>query len=111
VRAQWQTDLIFEGYPQEDWVTAQRYQSAPWAELLDLWQAYNLHLARVMAAVPSEIRLAPHTRHNLDVVAFVRPSADQPVTLDYFMDDYVAHLKHHLRQIEALGVTDQLLTG
>jgi hypothetical protein len=24
---------------------------------------------------------------------------DRPVTLDYFMDDYVGHLKHHLRQI------------
>jgi hypothetical protein len=25
--------------------------------------------------------------------------AKQPVTLDYFVRDYVAHLKHHLAQI------------
>lgn len=24
---------------------------------------------------------------------------DKPATLDYFMSDYVAHLKHHLAQI------------
>jgi hypothetical protein len=26
-------------------------------------------------------------------------SRDAPVTLDYFMEDYVGHLKHHLNQI------------
>jgi hypothetical protein len=25
--------------------------------------------------------------------------ADQPVTLDYFVRDYIAHLEHHLAQI------------
>jgi len=28
-------------------------------------------------------------------------SRDTPVTLDYFMEDYVGHLKHHLNQIFA----------
>lgn len=102
VRARWQEDLVFTGYAQDDWVAAQDYRSAPWHDLLDLWLAYNLHLARVMESVPEPLRLAPHTRHNLDQLAWQPVPRDQPATLDYFMADYVDHLKHHLRQIEAL---------
>ena len=36
----------------------------------------------------------------LDRVAFRSPPSDGPVTLDWFMLDYVEHRKHHLRQIE-----------
>ena len=102
VRARWQEDLVFAGYEQEAWVEAQRYRDAPWVELLDLWRAYNLHLARVMAAVPDAVRLRAHTRHNLDQLAFKPVASGEPATLDYFMRDYVDHLHHHLRQIEAL---------
>jgi hypothetical protein len=106
VRARWQDDLIFSGYDQDGWVAEQRYQDAPWAELITLWEAYNLHLARVMRAVPAEVRLRQHTRHNLDVLAWRRVEPEQPATLDSFMRDYVDHLHHHLRQIDALGFGD-----
>lgn len=103
VRAQWQDDLVFTGYDQEAWVSSQRYQDAPWAELLTLWEAYNRHLARVMRAVPEAVRLRQHTRHNLDELAWQRVACGQPTSLDDFMRDYVDHLKHHVRQIDALG--------
>lgn len=102
VRARWQKDLVFDGYAQDDWVAAQDYRSAPWHELLDLWLSYNLHVARVMAGVPEHVRVAPHARHNLDQLAWQPVPQGQPATLDYFMEDYVSHLKHHLRQIAAL---------
>lgn len=102
VRARWQDDLMFAGYDQDAWVSAQAYGTAPWAELLDLWAAYNWHLARVMRAVPEAIRLRPHGRHNLDELAWRPIPRDRPATLDEFMRDYVAHLQHHVRQIEAL---------
>jgi hypothetical protein len=102
VRAQWQDDLVFNGYKQAEWVTAQRYQTAPWLELLELWAAFNHHLARVMRATPEEVRLRLHTRHNLDKLAWQPVPADQPASLDYFMRDYVGHLKHHLRQIDEM---------
>jgi hypothetical protein len=103
VRAQFQDDLVFPGYAQDDWVAAQRYREAPWQELVELWRAYNLHLARVMEAVPEEIRLRPRSTHNLDRIAWVAIPVDQPASLDYFMQDYVTHLKHHLRQIFGSG--------
>ncbi len=99
VRAQWQDDLVFQGYAQDGWVAAQRYQEAPWTETVMLWAQFNRHLARVMDAVPDEIRLRPRPRHNLHQLAWQPVPETEPATLDYFMRDYVGHLKHHLRQI------------
>jgi hypothetical protein len=72
--------------------------------LIDLWLAFNLHISRVMRAVPEAVRMRAHARHNLDDIASRAPAHGQPATLDYFMDDYVFHLKHHLHQLEGLGV-------
>lgn len=102
VRATWQDDLVFAGYDQDRWVAVQQYNAAPWTEILDLWLAFNLQIARVMRAIPPDIRMRAHTRHNLDEVAFTPQLKDAPATLDFFMRDYVAHLHHHVRQIDAL---------
>lgn len=99
VRAVWMTDLVFPGYEQDGWVELQRYQEVSWNELLDLWVAFNGHVARVMAAVPEAVRRKVHTRHNLDQVAFQVEQAVASPTLEFFMLDYVAHLEHHLRQV------------
>jgi hypothetical protein len=100
VRALFQDDLVFPGYAQDAWVSAQRYRDAPWPELLELWRSFNLHIARVMEAAPPEQRLRSRPRHNLDELAWKAVPRDEPTTLDYFMADYVAHLQHHLRQIK-----------
>ena len=102
LRARWQDDLVFLPYDQDRWVAAQDYQSAPWPELLELWRTFNLHIARVMAATPRELREREHRRHNLDRLAFHTVGANEPATLEYFMRDYVEHLHHHVAQIEAL---------
>lgn len=99
VRAQFVEHLDFPGYDQEAWVAAQRYHEAPWPELVALWRAFNLHLARVMEAVPDDVRLRPRARHALDRIAWRTVPASEPATLDYFMNDYVGHLEHHLRQV------------
>jgi hypothetical protein len=99
VRAQFQDDLIFDGYAQEDWVSVQAYGDAPWKELLALWQSYNLQLARVMAAVPEEVRMREHRKHNFHQIGWQVVPESEPATLDYLMSDYVGHLKNHLQQI------------
>jgi hypothetical protein len=98
VRAQLQDDMVFDGYDQARWVEVQRYRERPWTDLLGLWQAYNLHLASVMEAADPAAVARPRTRHNLDRIAMSPVSPAEPVTLGYFMRDYVAHLEHHLRQ-------------
>jgi hypothetical protein len=92
-----QDDLVFPGYAQDAWVEAQRYGEAPWGELVALWVALNGHVARVIEVAPDEARDRPRARHNLHEIAF-RPAPDT-ATLGWLMDDYVAHLEHHLRQV------------
>jgi hypothetical protein len=99
VRARFTEDLVFPGYQQEEWVKAQRYASAPWAELVGLWSSFNLHLARVIEATPADVRLKPRVRHNLHELAWKAVPQNEPATLDYFMRDYVDHLRHHIAQI------------
>jgi hypothetical protein len=50
------------------------------------------------------VRDAPREKHNLDQVAFTSVPATAPATLDYFMEDYVGHLRHHLLQLEMQGI-------
>lgn len=52
-----------------------------------------------MDLVAKDERVRPRARHNLDELAWRSVPRDEPATLDYFMNDYVAHLKHHLAQI------------
>ena len=99
VRAQFQDHMIFPAYDQEGWVDVQHYMNSDWYDLIELWTHFNLHLAQVIDHVPDTIRHYPHIEHNLDHIAWKKVPEDQPATLEYFMADYVGHLKHHLRQI------------
>jgi hypothetical protein len=99
VRAAGQNDLVFPGYAQDDWVRLQGYATEPWSEIVTLWAAYNRHLARVMAAVPSDVRYRKHAKHNMQQLGWQPYSADEPASLDDLMRDYVLHLKHHLSQV------------
>ena len=68
VRAQSRHDLSFEGYDGEQWVAAQQYRQASWPGLVQLWEAYNLHLARVVEGIPESVfagsTLAAHAGQN-----------------------------------------------
>ena len=92
-------DMDFEGYAQENWVKIQQYQAADWHGLLRLWEAYNLHISYVMEIIPAEVRQRKHHKHSLQTMAWITVPSDEPVTLDYLMEDYLGHLKHHLQQI------------
>ena len=99
VRAQFTNDLAFDGYEQEQWVSAQRYDEESWPLLVALWKNYNLHLLHVMACAPDEALRQPRTQHTLDKIAWQAIDAGQPATLEYLMTDYIGHLKNHLQQI------------
>ena len=99
VRANFKDDLCFPGYRLEEWVTLQDYQHSSWQELLELWRSFNLLIAQVMQQTPEEKLEKSRTEHDLDKIAFFRVPPDQPVTLAYFMEDYIKHLEHHIIQI------------
>jgi hypothetical protein len=99
VRAQIEEDMIFLGYEQDAWVRVERYHDADWIALVELWRAYNHHIAHIMASADAEALDRPRSRHNLDNLAWQAIPATESATLDYFMRDYVDHMNHHLRQV------------
>ncbi len=98
VRAQFQEDLVFSGYDQNEWVRAQRCRERPWTELVEQWRLMNLHLAHLMESIPEDVRTRERMPHNLHEIAWRAVPADRPATLQYFLEDYVGHLEHHLEQ-------------
>jgi hypothetical protein len=99
VRAQFTDDLIFAGYEQEGWVRVQNYQGEEWAELVQLWRLYNQHILHLVSLIPEETRMKPRHKHNLHQLASESLSENEPVTLDWFIRDYLDHMKKHLTQI------------
>jgi len=89
VRAQLATELSFPGYEQNAWVLSQDYQGRPWSRLVDLWILYNDHLAHVIHRIP-------------DAAANVacRIGTDEAVALSSLVEAYLAHVQHHLDQIQ-----------
>jgi hypothetical protein len=101
VLGQLRDDLDFPGYDQDAWVAVQRHDARPWQELVELWRAYNLHLAHVMERADPAALSRSRQRHSLDKIAFEPSPASRPVTLEELMLDYIAHLRHHLAQVFA----------
>jgi len=101
VRAQFTDDLVFPGYEQEKWVSAQKYLDESWSDMIQLWSSYNLHLLHVISAIPEPTLIRARIRHNLDQIALHPVDKNDPTTLDYFVRDYLVHMKHHLDQIFA----------
>jgi hypothetical protein len=99
VKAQLRDDLVFPGYEQEEWVKLQRYNLEPWEQLVQLWSYYNLHLVHLVDGIPEEALTKSRPNHNLNQIAWQTVPAEEPVTLEYFIRDYLAHMKNHLRQI------------
>ena len=91
VRAQQTASLSFPPYEQNHWVASQHYNERSWADLVSLWHAYNAHLSHVIAQIPE--------RH-LGAQCVIESA--NPVTLEFLISDYVAHLRHHLAQVGVL---------
>jgi hypothetical protein len=85
----------FEGptYDQEGWVSVHRYREIPWTELVETWHAHNRILVPMIAGL-TDAALAKACR--------IGDSA--PVSLEFLIDDYVIHMRHHLDQVMRRGV-------
>ena len=88
VRGQQGSELVTPAYAQDHWVASQAYMARSWRELTSFWHAYNQHLAHVIERIPAD-----RARVRCTI------GANQPVTLAFVADDYVAHMRHHLGQI------------
>jgi hypothetical protein len=105
VRAQFKEDLVFPGYDQEQWVSAQHYNASSWEALIGLWKRYNEHLVHVISYIPEPQLTRLHKEHSLNRIAWITVSEGKPASLEYLIRDYVDHLKHHLGQILTNGTS------
>jgi DinB superfamily len=85
IRLQIEPGQSLPGYEQMAWVRLQHYAEREWAQVLALWFALNEHVAWTIGHV-EKARLA-----NRGVVA------GESLTLGFLIEDYVAHMEHHLR--------------
>lgn len=78
------------GYAQDAWVDAHGYAGMDWETLLRWWHVEHEILKAVVARIPAD---------RLETSCTVGDSA--PVTLRFLIEDYIAHQRHHLEQIQA----------
>jgi len=76
------------GYAQESWVRIQHYREREWAEVLALWFALNEHIVWTIRHID------PRALANEATVA------GSPITLGFLIEDYIAHMQHHLRNLQ-----------
>ena len=87
VRAQFEETPAIS-YDQNNWNKFNFYNDADGKQLIVFWFAYNLHLLHIMRSIPAE---------NLQKTC--NSGGSGPMTLAALIDDYVAHMEHHLKQI------------
>lgn len=77
------------GYAQDSWVRIQHYREREWAEVLALWFALNEHVVWTIRHIDQP------TLFNEGIVAGSR------ITLGFLIEDYIAHMQHHLRNLRS----------
>jgi hypothetical protein len=88
VRAALDGSYVGPFYAQEGWVAAHGYNEMPWPTLLGWWQTYHEMLKAVVERIPTD-----------RLTAECLVGKEQPVTLQFLIEDYIAHQRHHLAQI------------
>lgn len=106
VRAQLKQDLVFPTYEQDLWVARQGYHEQNWNSLLARWAAFNEQVASTVEHIADRDMTRPRVDHNLHMIAWRTVSPTSPATLEYFITDYVGHLRHHLAQVSAIAGLD-----
>jgi hypothetical protein len=87
VRLQSEELLVMPSYEQNHWVRAQNYGGREWSDLVELWLGLNRHLAHVI-------------RHMDPAAAgHIWKAQSSEYSLEFLIEDYVHHLRHHLAQI------------
>lgn len=92
VRALTEPRLSVTGYPEDTWVSAQRYAEASWTHLGGLWTSLNGLLIHVLAGLPEE-KLGMSCRIGIE----------PPIALKELIDRYIEHCEDIIGQILAHG--------
>jgi len=108
VLAQIQENLIFSGYKHEEWVKNQAYQNRNWNDILITWKVLNIHIIKLMSEIPEELLIKQTTKHNFYEIAWREVEEGEKSSLEYFINDYIGHMIHHLNQIFRINNIDEI---
>lgn len=75
-------------YDQNKWNTFSYYEEMPGLQSITFWEAYNRQLLELIQHIPPQYLQRECTVGN-----------GEKVTLAFLINDYVAHLEHHLQQV------------
>ncbi len=74
-------------YDQDKWNAFNFYADIDSQQIISFWTIYNKQLIEIIKRIPAE---------NLQRQVTM---GEAPVTLEFAITDYVAHLEHHLKQV------------
>lgn len=78
-------------YDNHVWNKGNHYMEMKALQLISFWEVYNRHFVELIRYIPEE-KLA-------NEVETGEAGKNNIVTLAFIIEDYVAHLEHHLRQL------------
>lgn len=92
MRLQIEAEPNLSGYEQIAWVNLQRYADREWARVLEVWATLNEHFAWAVS--------------HIDKAHLANPGnvEGDELTLGFLIEDYIAHMEHHLRALKAWAV-------
>ena len=88
VRGSLEPEFHGPSYDGDGWVALHGYAELPWIALIEFWERYNRFLVDLVARIPEG---------RLKTPCSIGSSA--PVTLGFVIEDYIAHMQHHLDHI------------
>jgi len=94
-----QSNLIFEGYDQDEWVMKNNYQNRSADSILNLWQQSNQHISFLIEGIPEDLLLRKTKAHHFDKMCMQLLPEDVESNLAYLIWDYTYHIEYHLNQI------------
>lgn len=77
------------GYDGPAWVVLHTYQKRDWHELIETWGALNRQLLAAAEGVPESAWSRTCTI-----------GSSEPLTLKYVFEDYLHHMREHLRHMK-----------
>lgn len=87
IRGQFE-DIPTISYDQNQWNKLNYYNDLSPKHIIGFWTLYNQHLLEVIKRIPNE-----------NLQRKCRVTDGNTYTLQFLIDDYVAHLEHHLHQL------------
>lgn len=93
IRGQFEDDPSI-AYDQDNWNRYSYHQQIDGRQIIAFWTSYNRQLIEIMRYIPKE---------SLGRTVTVE---GEHLTLGFLVEDYVAHLEHHLRQVISYPDTD-----